>query len=41
MENPEVLQAALEILAKARQRAHKRSTGPGQTAFPAQSEAGN
>lgn len=40
MANPEVLQAAVEILAKARQRAHKRDNGSGQTASPARSGAG-
>ncbi|MFP1153592.1 hypothetical protein ACK280_15980 [Mycobacterium sherrisii] len=37
MANPEVLQAAVEILAKARQRAHKRHNGSGQTDSPARS----
>jgi len=40
MANPEVLQAALEILAKARQRAHKRNNGSGQSASQARSGAG-
>ena len=40
MANPEVLQAAVEILAKARQRAHKRNSGSGQSASPARSGAG-
>jgi hypothetical protein len=40
MANPEVLQAAVEVLAKARQRAHKRNNGSGQSASPARSGAG-
>jgi hypothetical protein len=40
MANPQVLQAAVEILAKARQRAHKRHNGSGQTDSPARSGAG-
>lgn len=39
MANPEVLQAAVEILAKARQRAHKRNNRPGQHASPSRSGA--
>jgi len=40
MANPEVVQAAVEILAKARQRAHKRNNRPGQTACQDRSGAG-
>lgn len=40
MDNPEVLQAAVEVLAKARQRAHKRNNGSGQSASPARPGAG-